>query len=91
VTRRDLYGRPWSKEMLAKFSAARSFAADVAELVTSRSMELMGSYGYAFGGHIEKYARDFKIVKMWLGGAQRDRLEVAQGLYGPFSWPGSEA
>jgi len=50
----------------------------------------MGSYGYVFEMDLEKYYRDFKIVQMWLGGAQRDRLDVAQGLYGPFRWAGYE-
>jgi alkylation response protein AidB-like acyl-CoA dehydrogenase len=77
-------------QMIARFSAARSFAGDTAEMVTSRAMELMGSYGYAYGGQVEKYMRDFKIVKMWLGGAQRDRLDIAQGLYGPFKWAGMQ-
>ena len=48
----------------------------------------MGSYGYAYESHLEKYMRDYKIVQMWLGGAQRDRLDIAQGLYGPFTWGG---
>ncbi len=86
----DIYGQPWTQQMVARFSAARSFAGDTAEMVTNRAMELMGSYGYAYGGHVEKYMRDFKIVKMWLGGAQRDRLDIAQGLYGPFKWAGME-
>lgn len=86
----EIYGEPWSKEMMAKFAAARSFAADTAEMVTNRGMELMGSLGYAYESHIEKYMRDFKIAKMWLGGAQRDRLDIAQGLYGPFKWAGFE-
>ena len=34
--------------------------------------------------------RDYKIVQMWLGGAHRDRLDIAQGLYGPFKWGGFE-
>jgi len=88
VTHPELYGPPWSHEMIAKFSAARSFAGDTAEMVTNRAMEMMGSMGYAYESHVEKYMRDFKIVKMWLGGAQRDRLDVAQGLYGPFRWAG---
>jgi len=50
----------------------------------------MGSYGYVFDMNLEKYYRDFKIVQMWLGGAQRDRLDIAQGLYGPFKWAGYE-
>lgn len=84
----ELYGPPWSHQMVAKFSAARSFAGDTAEMVANRAMELMGSLGYCFESHIEKYMRDFKIVKMWLGGPQRDRLDIAQGLYGPFRWAG---
>ena len=90
VTHPDIYGEPWMLQMIARFSAARSFAGDTAEMVTSRAMELMGSYGYAYGGQVEKYMRDFKIVKMWLGGAQRDRLDIAQGLYGPFKWAGMQ-
>jgi len=74
--------------MFARFCAARSFAGDVAEFATNRGMELMGSYGYSYDFHLEKYMRDYKIVKMWLGGAQRDRLDIAQGLYGPFKWAG---
>ena len=80
------HGRPWSKEMMAKFSAARSFAADVAEKVTTKSMEFMGAYGYSFGNQVEKYSRDYPIVKLWLGGAQRDRMEIAHGLYGTTGW-----
>jgi len=90
VTHPEIYGEHWSPEMIARYSAARSFAADTAEFCTNRAMELMGSYGYTYDYHIEKYMRDFKIVKMWLGGAQRDRLDIAQGLYGPFKWGGMD-
>jgi alkylation response protein AidB-like acyl-CoA dehydrogenase len=86
----ELYGDHWSPQMMARYSAARSFAGDTAMFVTNKAMELMGSYGYAYDYNIEKYYRDFKIVQMWLGGAQRDRLDIAQGLYGPFKWPGME-
>ncbi len=90
VTQPETYGPPWSREMKAKFSAARSSAADAAEMVCNKGMELMGAAGYAYESHVEKYLRDFKIVKLWLGGAQRDRLDIAQGLYGPFSWAGGD-
>ncbi|MEW5784977.1 MAG: acyl-CoA dehydrogenase family protein [Bacillota bacterium] len=90
VTKPEVYGYPWEPHMLARFSSARSFAADTAEMVTNRAMELMGSYGYAYEFHVEKYLRDFKIVKLWLGGPQRDRLDIAQGLYGPFKWSGMD-
>lgn len=87
----EIYGPHWSPEMLAKYSCARSFAADCAKFVCNIGMEMMGSYGYAYEFNLEKYMRDYKIVQMWLGGAQRDRLDIAQGLYGPFTWGGFEA
>ncbi|MCS7367672.1 MAG: acyl-CoA dehydrogenase family protein [archaeon YNP-WB-062] len=86
----EIYGEPWDPHMIAKFSAARSFAGDTAMFCCNKAMELMGSYGYTFEMNVEKYYRDFKIVQMWLGGAQRDRLDIAQGLYGPFKWGGWE-
>jgi alkylation response protein AidB-like acyl-CoA dehydrogenase len=86
VAHPETYGQPYSKEMLAKFSSARSFAGDTAKIVTNSGMELMGSYGYSYEYHVEKYMRDYKIVQKWLGGAQRDRLDIAQGLFGPFGW-----
>jgi alkylation response protein AidB-like acyl-CoA dehydrogenase len=88
VMRPDIYGDHWSNEMLAKYSAARSFSADCANFVCNRGMEMMGSYGYAYEYNLEKYMRDYKIVQMWLGGAHRDRMDIAQGLYGPFTWGG---
>lgn len=88
VMRPEVYGYPWEAQMKAKFSAARSFAGETAELVCNRGMQLMGSAGYAYESHLEKYMRDYKIVQLWLGGAERDRLDIAQGLYGPFKWAG---
>ena len=90
VSHPELYGKHWSAEMIAKYSAARSFAGDCARFVCNVGMEMMGSYGYAYEFNLEKYMRDYKIVQMWLGGAHRDRLDIAQGLYGPFKWGGFE-
>ncbi|MCG6880787.1 MAG: acyl-CoA dehydrogenase family protein [Deltaproteobacteria bacterium] len=87
----EIYGAHWTPEMIAKYSAARSFAADCAKFVCNLGMEMMGSYGYAYEFNLEKYMRDYKITQMWLGGAQRDRLDIAQGLFGPFKWGGFEA
>ncbi|MEM0275103.1 MAG: acyl-CoA dehydrogenase family protein, partial [Nitrososphaerota archaeon] len=90
ASRPDVYGEPWQPHMIAKFSSARSFAGEAAMFCTNKAMELMGSYGYSFEMNVEKYYRDFKIIQMWLGGAQRDLLDIAQGLYGPFKWGGYE-
>jgi alkylation response protein AidB-like acyl-CoA dehydrogenase len=49
--------------MLAKYSAARSFAGDTAMFVTNKAMELMGSYGYTFEMNVERYYRDCKRIR----------------------------
>ncbi len=86
----EIYGLPDSPEMIAKFSTSRSFAGDTCMFCVNRAMELMGSYGYAYDYHVEKYMRDYKIIQMVLGGVQRDILDIAQGLYGPFKWSGMD-
>lgn len=88
VSHPDIYGPPWSEQMIARFSAARSFAGECANFACNVAMELMGSYGYSYEFDVEKYMRDYKIVQMWLGGPQRDKIDIAQGLYGPFKWGG---
>ena len=86
----EIYGDPGSPEMIAKFSSARSFAGNSCEFVCNRAMEMMGSYGYAYDYHVEKYMRDYKIIQLVLGGVHRDLLDIAQGLYGPFKWTGMD-
>ncbi len=80
-----IYGRGWAPSRLARASAAKAYACDVAVWVTNKAMELMGAYGYSADGHVEKYLRDCKILQLWLGGPQRARLDVALGYY-PFEW-----
>ena len=84
----EIYGRGGSLAMLARASAAKVYACDTAVSVTNKAVELMGSYGYAFDYHVEKYLRDCKILQLWLGGPQRGRLDVALGYY-PFEWSSS--
>ena len=86
----EIYGTPDTLEMLARVSAFRSYAGEACMYCANKAMELMGSYGYAYDYHVEKYMRDAKIIQMVLGGAQRDILDVAQGLYGPFKWSGMD-
>lgn len=86
----DEYGPLYSHEFAAKCSAARYNAGRAAEYIIARSMELLGSYGYIYDYQLEKYRRDYQIATMWLGGAQRDLLDISQGLYGLYKWPGQE-
>jgi alkylation response protein AidB-like acyl-CoA dehydrogenase len=81
----EIYGRPGASANLARASAAKSYACDMAVWISNKAMELMGSYGYAFDYHVEKYLRDVKIAQLWLGGPQRALLDVALGFYS-FKW-----
>ncbi|MEM4982865.1 MAG: acyl-CoA dehydrogenase family protein [Candidatus Bathyarchaeia archaeon] len=81
----EIYGRPGETANLARATAAKAYACDVAVGVTNKAMELMGSYGYSFELHIEKYLRDVKTAQLWLGGPQRERLDVALSHYS-FKW-----
>jgi alkylation response protein AidB-like acyl-CoA dehydrogenase len=85
MQRTGQFGRPGEPVMLSKSSAAHNYACDTAIWVVNKAMELMGSYGYAFGYEIEKYYRDVKILQLWLGGPQRRSLDTALGYYS-FEW-----
>ena len=78
---RKKFGNPSDDFLMARASAAKVYACDVTEMVCSRAMELMGSYGYVREYHVEKYLRDCKIIQLWLGGGQLGRLDVVQGYY----------
>ena len=78
---RKKFGNPADDFLMARASAAKVYACDVTEMVCSRAMELMGSYGYVREYHVEKYLRDSKIIQLWLGGGQLGRLDVVQGYY----------
>ena len=86
----EIYGPGWSKEMMSKYAACRVIAAQMCDFVCGRGIEMMGSYGYSYEFNIEKYYRDFKEAQLWLGGYGRDRMDICQGLYGPFKWGGQE-
>jgi len=79
------FGRAGEPFLLSKASAAQNYACDMAIWVVNKAMELMGSYGYSYDYHIEKYLRDVKILQLWLGGQQRRILDTALGYYS-FEW-----
>lgn len=79
------FGRIGEPFMLSKCSAAQNYACGMVIWVANKAMEMMGSYGYAYGYEIEKYLRDVKILQLWLGGPQRRSLDTALGYYS-FEW-----
>lgn len=78
LTRPKLYGEPSSDSQLARASIAKVYSTDVANRVTNRAMELMGSYGYIREYEVEKTWRDVKEIQLWLGGSQLPRLDIVR-------------
>jgi alkylation response protein AidB-like acyl-CoA dehydrogenase len=79
------HGPLHSRSMVGRAGAARSLAADVTTKTFDKAFQLMGSAGFAYDADLDKLKRDSKIVQLWLGGSQRDRLDMAQA-YGDHGW-----
>lgn len=84
--RPEIYGDPSSDRQIARASASKVFATKMAIEVMQVAMELMGAYGYSPEYLVEKYLRDFMIIRLWLGGAQLGLLDAARGHYALNLW-----
>ena len=56
---------------------AKCFASDVAMKVTVDAVQVMGGYGYSKEYPAEKYMRDAKIMQIYEGTNQVQRLVIA--------------
>jgi acyl-coA dehydrogenase len=62
----------------AKFSAmAKCYASDVAMEVTTKAVQVMGGNGYSRENPNEKYMRDAKVMQIYEGTNQVQRLVIA--------------
>ena len=69
-------GLPCTKEA----SMAKAFAADVAMAATSDAVQILGGYGYMRDYPVEKWMRDAKIMQIYEGTSQIQRLIIARHL-----------
>ena len=69
-------GMPCTKEA----SMAKAFAADVAMKVTTDAVQILGGYGYMRDYPVEKWMRDAKIMQIYEGTAQIQRMIIARHL-----------
>jgi alkylation response protein AidB-like acyl-CoA dehydrogenase len=69
-------GLPFSKES----AISKTLCADVAMQITSQAVGLMGSYGYT---HLGKYMRDSKIMQIYEGTNQIQRLVISRAVLAP--------
>ena len=77
----EIYGPPFSLEMISKCNTVKVFTADASVWITNRGMELMGANGYSPEYSMEKYLRDAKALQLWLAGQQVSKYDIARGYY----------
>jgi len=70
-------GLPYSKES----AITKTVCGDVAMSVTTQAVSLMGSYGYT--SEIAKLMRDAKIMQVYEGTNQIQRLVISRAVLSP--------
>jgi alkylation response protein AidB-like acyl-CoA dehydrogenase len=73
--RRDL-GRPYSRQA----SVAKLVATDNAMKVTTDAVQVFGGYGYTRDFPVERYMREAKIMQIFEGTNQIQRLVISRGF-----------
>ena len=63
-------------------SMAKSFAPDVAMQVTTDAVQIFGGYGYTQDYPVEKFMRDAKIMQIFEGTTQIQKLVISRSLIG---------
>ncbi len=69
-------GRPNTKEA----SMAKVFAADTAMKVTTEAVQILGGYGYMRDYPVEKWMRDAKIMQIYEGTSEIQRLIISRHI-----------
>ena len=78
-------GAPFSKES----AITKTFCSDVAMSVTAQAVSLMGSHGYT--SEFGKYMRDSKIMQIYEGTNQIQRLVISRAVLAPVAAPAVKA
>ena len=69
-------GQPHAKQA----SMAKAFSADMAMKVTTDAVQVLGGYGYSRDYPVEKWMRDAKIMQIYEGTAQIQRLIISRNI-----------
>ena len=63
-------------------SYAKALAADFAMEVTTNAVQVFGGYGYSKEYPVEKLMRDAKLIQIYEGTSQVQRMVIARELFG---------
>jgi hypothetical protein len=69
-------GRPYSAEA----AKAKLFATDMAMRVTTDAVQVLGGYGYVSDHPVERYLREAKVLQIFEGTNQIQRVVIARSL-----------
>ena len=79
-----VYKACWMRDQGMEFSKeaamAKCYAADTAMEVTTNAVQIMGGYGYSREYPVEKMMRDAKIMQIYEGTNQIQRLVIANKI-----------
>ncbi|MDU2065601.1 MAG: acyl-CoA dehydrogenase family protein [Sporomusaceae bacterium] len=79
-----VYKACWLKDQNMPFSKeaamAKCFAADAAMKITTDAVQIVGGYGYSKEYPVERYMRDAKIMQIYEGTNQIQRLVIANQI-----------
>jgi alkylation response protein AidB-like acyl-CoA dehydrogenase len=77
----DAYGPRHTPEMLARTRVTKLYVSDQLTSVVNKAMDLMGAFGYAREGDVEKHWRDSKILSLWMGARALPQLDIARWYF----------
>ena len=69
-------GRPFAREA----SMAKLYASEAATWITHQAVQVHGGYGYVKDYAVERYARDARVMEIYEGTSEIQRLVIARSL-----------
>jgi alkylation response protein AidB-like acyl-CoA dehydrogenase len=72
--------RDAGRQYSAEAAKAKLFATDTAMRVTTDAVQVLGGYGYVEDHPVERYMREAKVLQIFEGTNQIQRLVIARSL-----------
>jgi butyryl-CoA dehydrogenase len=77
---RASYVRSKGKEYSKESSMAKLYASEMANWVTAKAIQIHGAYGYSKDYPVERYYRDARVLTIYEGTSEVQRIIIARGL-----------
>jgi butyryl-CoA dehydrogenase len=80
LTYRAAYLKDQKQSFIKEASMAKVFAAETANFVASKAVQIFGGYGYIKDFPVERYFRDARITEIYEGTSEMQRMTIARQL-----------